>query len=191
MRPSAMKRQLSLLGLFLALLSPNYSWAASGGGGGSRELIWQMISFALLLAFLIQALKKPLRYFLLRRHEAIRNSLDQASQKEEKAQALFQIWTQKVEALSRETTELHEQIRQEGQRERERIVSRAREESERLRKQAQMIAEQEVKKARLVLKKEVVDLSVSLAEEILKQTTQPEDQDRLVREYIGKVRQLQ
>jgi hypothetical protein len=63
-------------------------------------------------------------------------------------------------------------------------VERAEEEGERVRKQAQIIAEHEVKKARAALKKEMVDLSLELAENLLREAIQPQDQERLVREYI-------
>ncbi len=187
-RPALRSKWAWLLIIPLSIY-PFSAWAAVGGGSGSETLIWQTISFILLFILLVQALKKPIRSFLASRHEAIRSALEQASEKEEKVKSLFQEWNQKVETLGKEIADLHERIRQEGQEERTRILSRAREESERLRKQAQLIAEQEVKKARLLLKKEMVDLSVELAEKVLKETIRPKDQDRLVREYIGKVRE--
>jgi F0F1-type ATP synthase membrane subunit b/b' len=40
------------------------------------------------------------------------------------------------------------------------------------------------------LKKEMVDLSLEFSENLLKEAVQPQDQERLVREFIGKVREL-
>jgi F0F1-type ATP synthase membrane subunit b/b' len=37
----------------------------------------------------------------------------------------------------------------------------------------------------------MVDLSVELAERLLKECIHPQDQERLIREYIGKIRELQ
>jgi F-type H+-transporting ATPase subunit b len=167
-------------------------WASGGGGEGgfSTEVIWQIIAFAFLLFFLAKMLKKPLGSFLVKRKEDIRTSLDQASQKESEAQRLLGEWEKKLESLSREIQDLHETIRQEGEEERKRIVERAQEEEIRVRKQAQIIAEHEVKKARVALKKEMVDLSLELAERLLKEAIQPQDQERLVREYIGKMKEI-
>jgi len=167
-------------------------WASGGGDGGgfSIDVVWQIIAFAVLLFLLAKMLKKPLGSFLVKRQEEIRSSLEQASQKESEAQRLLGEWEKKLESLSREIQDLHETIRQEGEEERKKIVDRAEEEGERVRKQARIIAEHEVKKAQMALKKEMVDLSLELAEKLLKEAIQPQDQERLVREYIGKMKEI-
>jgi F-type H+-transporting ATPase subunit b len=163
-------------------------WAAGGGGGFSGEVIWQIIAFLLLGFFLAKMLRKPLRAFLVKRREEIRSSLDQASKKESEARKLLGDWEKKLEALSQEIQDLQETIRKEGEEERKKIIERAQEEGERVRKQAQIIAEHEVKKARMALKKEMVDLSLEMAEKLLKEKIQPQDQERLVHEYIGRMK---
>ena len=178
---------LSILGLFL---SERNLWASGGGGGFSLDIVWQIISFILLAFFLAKILRKPLSAFLAKRKEEVRNSLDQARKKEMEAQRLLGDWEKKIEFMSREITDLHQSIQKEGEFERQKIIDRAQEEGERIRKQAQIIAEQEVKKARASLKKEMVDLSLEMAENLLKKTIQRVDQERLVKEYIGKMKEI-
>jgi F-type H+-transporting ATPase subunit b len=178
------------LSIWIQFLVEGNLWASGGGGGISGELIWQVIAFVLLVFLLVKMLKKPMAAFLTKRRQEIRSSLDQASQKEAEAMKLLGDCDKKIESLSQEIKVLHETIRQEGEEERKRIIARAQEEAERVRKQAQIIAEYEVKKARMALKKEMVDLSVELAEKLLKETIQPQDQERLVREYIGKMKEI-
>ena len=187
-----MRRFSSWLGLSLwvQFLGAGNLWAAGGGGGFSMEVIWQIIAFTLLAFFLAKMLKKPLGAFLAKRRDEIRGSLDQASKKESEAQKVFGEWEKKLEAMSQEIRDLHETIRGEGEEERKKIIDRAQEEGERVRKQAQIIAEHEVKKARMALKKEMVDLSLEMAEKLLKEKIQPQDQERLVHEYIGKMREV-
>lgn len=191
MNPLRTRCPILEMGVFSLALSPLPAWAGTGSGGGSQALIWQIVSFILIVILLSRVLKKPLRSFLLRRHETIRIALDQASQKEINAQSLFAHWAGKIEALGKEIEELHDRIRKEGQIERERLIAQAQAESERLRKQAQMLADLEVKKARLMLKKEVAELSIRSAQEILQNSIQPQDQDRLVRKYLAQLRQVQ
>jgi F-type H+-transporting ATPase subunit b len=167
-------------------------WAAGGGekGGFSSEVIWQIISFVLLIVLLSRFVKKPLAAFLSGRQAEVQNAIEQSARKKEEAEALLSEWQRKVDSLGREIQDLHQRIRAEGEAEQKKIVSRAQEEGERIRQQAGVIAEQELTKVRAALKKEMVDLSVELAEKLLKEAIQPQDQERLIQEYIGKVREL-
>jgi F-type H+-transporting ATPase subunit b len=166
-------------------------WASEGGGGFPMDVLWQIIAFIFLAGFLARILKKPTLAFLSKRKEEIRDSLAQARKKEGEAQRLFEEWEKRLALLSQEIRELHESIKREGETERERIVERAQEEGDRIQKQAQIIAGQEVKKAQASLRKEMVDLSVEWAETMLKKTIQPQDQERLVKEYIGRMKEIQ
>ena len=92
--------------------------------------------------------------------------------------------------MSQEIADLHQKISQEGETERQRIVQRALEEGARIRHQAKVVAEQEVKKARTALRREMVALSIELAEKAVKESNHRQDQERLVREYIGKMKEI-
>jgi F-type H+-transporting ATPase subunit b len=179
-----------VFGLFLQVLRVNNLWASEGGGRISGEVFWQVVSFVLLVILLAYVMKKPVRFFLIKRREDIKNSLEQSAKKEEESRKNSEDWEKKIISLSQEIADLHKKISEEGEAERQRIIEKAVEEGDRIRKQAQVIAEQEVKKARSALRKEMVDLSVELAERLLKECTQPQDQERLVREYLGKMREL-
>jgi len=163
-------------------------WAA--GAGFTGEVFWQIVSFVLLVVLLFYVLKKPLRGFLLKRREEIRSSLEQCAQREEASKTQYAEWERKLGLMDQEIAELHKKISQEGEVERKKIVERAFEESQRIKEQAQVITEQEVKKARETLKKEMADMSIELAEKLLRESMQPRDQERLVKEYIGKIREL-
>jgi F-type H+-transporting ATPase subunit b len=179
-----------VFGLFWQVLPVNNLWASEGGSRISGEVFWQVVSFVLLVILLAYVMKKPVRFFLIKRREDIKNSLEQSAKKEEESRKNSEDWEKKIISLSQEIADLHKKISEEGEAERQRIIEKAVEEGDRIRKQAQVIAEQEVKKARSALRKEMVDLSVELAERLLKECTQPQDQERLVREYLGKMREL-
>ena len=181
----------TVLGIFFQSLPVKDLWASGGESRISGEVFWQVVSFVLLVILLAYVLKKPVRLFLTKRREEIKNSLEQSARKEDESRENFEDWERKLNSLSQEISELHKRISQEGEAERQKIIGKALEEGDRIRKQAQVIAEQEVKKARSALRKEMVDLSVELAGRLLKECTQAQDQERLVREYIGKIRELQ
>jgi F-type H+-transporting ATPase subunit b len=179
---------LVLSGILLLAFSADDLWANTGGIGG--EIFWQIISFVLLLLLLAYALKNPVQTFLRKRQGEIKNSLDESARKEKEAQIDFENWQEKLNSLRQEIDDLHRKISLEGEVERKRITERAAEEGDRIRKQAQMVAEREIRKAQATLRMEMVDLSIKLAERILQELTQSQDQERLVREYIGKMREF-
>ncbi len=179
-----------IIGILWLALWANDLWAAGGSGGITGELFWQIVSFVLLLFLLTRFLKNPVRIFLKKRQEGIKNSLEQSAEKKEESQKQFENWEDKFNSLKQEVADLHQKISQEGEAERQRIIGRAEEEGDRIRQHAQVAAEQEVKKARAILRKEMVDLSVELAEKLLKEATQPQDQGRLVGEYVDKMKGL-
>ncbi len=191
MKPIFRWMQVSTLGILAqAAWGVNNLWAAGSGGGISGEVFWQIISFVLLAILLTRFLKKPVLSFLGHRQEKIKSSLEQAARKERESQAHLEAWEKKLSALSQEIAELHQRISQEGERERQKIVEHALEEGDRIRKQAFIVAEQEVKKARAALKKEMVDLSLELAQKVLQEATTFKDQERLVKDFIGKMGEI-
>jgi len=193
MQPKRTTRSLRILVFSLPVMAGTADLWASGGekGGFSSAVIWQIIAFVLLIILLSRFIKKPLASFLSHRQEEVKSAMEQSARKKEEAEALLSEWQRKVDTLNQEVRELHQRIRDDGEAEQKKIVSRAREEGERIRQQAGVIAEQELAKAKAGLKREMVDLSVELAEKLLKEAIKPQDQERLIQEYIGKVRELQ
>ena len=190
MKPFFHWLRVSTFGILAQALGVNNLWAAGSEGGISGEVFWQIISFILLAILLIRFLKKPVLSFLGQRQEQIKNSLEQAARKETESQTQLEVWEKKLSVLSQEIADLHQRISREGEMERERIIEHALEEGDRIRKQALVVAEQEVKKARAALKKEMVDLSLELAEKLLQEATHSKDQERLVKEFIGKMGEI-
>jgi F-type H+-transporting ATPase subunit b len=191
MSRSPFRLGFTVWGIFWQGLPVSDLWASGGESRISGEVFWQVVSFVLLVTLLASVLKKPVRLFLTKRREEIKNSLEQSGKKEDESRKNSENWERKLNSVSLEISELHKKISQEGEAERQKIIEKALEEGNRIRKQAQVIAKQEVKKARFALRKEMVDLSVELAERLLKECIHPQDQERLIREYIGKIRELQ
>ena len=190
MRTSFEARWIGILGVLAVSFFPANLGATSPGDGPGAEIFWQLVSFVLICVLLIYVLKKPMNAFLSKRRDEIKHSLDQAARKEEESEKGLQEWQQKINQLTQEINRLHDSIRQEGERERKTILERAQEAGQKIREETQALIEQEMKKARMILKKEMVDLSVKLAEDLLRAQTQPQDQERLVKEFIGRMKEI-
>ena len=59
-----------------------------------------------------------------------------------------------------------------------------------MKQQAQMAIEQEMKAARRRLQEEITNLTVQLAEKMLVGSIRPSDQEKLVEEYIERLRRM-
>jgi F-type H+-transporting ATPase subunit b len=181
---------IGILGLLALHLLPDKLWAASSESGPGAEVFWQFVSLVLIGVLLVYALRKPTRAFLQKRRDEIKYSLDQAARTEDESEKNLAEWQQKINLLSAEIKALHDSICQEGEKERKRIAERTQEAAQKIREEAQALIEREMKKARTALKKEMIDLSVKLAEDLLREKTQPQDQERLVSEFVGRMREM-
>jgi F-type H+-transporting ATPase subunit b len=168
------------------------SEGAAGHGGGIPwgDIFKQAVNFAILAGALVYFLKKPISSFLKDRSEQLRKSIDDAARAREEAAAKLSAIEARMARLSDEIAGMNRKMEAEAGEEARRIRDTAQAEIERVRTQAQFAADQEVKKARVELRKEAADLATRAAEEIVKKAITAEDQERLVRENIEKIREI-
>jgi F-type H+-transporting ATPase subunit b len=184
----------AVLSAAAGLLAAAVAFAAEEGGTGHGgpvipwgEIVKQAINFAILAGVLVYFLRKPLASFLKERSELLRKSIDDAAKTRSEA-------AQKLAAIEARTARLADEIAQmnakmdaEAAVEAQVLRDTATAEIARIRTQAGFTGEQEVKKARQELQKEASLLSARAAEELVRKTLSPEDQERLVRENLEKI----
>src|SRR3990170_8078773 len=95
---------------------------------------------------------------------------------------------QKLILLDKKVEEIYKQIRAEGEIEKKRIIEEAMKLAEKIKEQTRFTAEQEIKKAREEIKGEIAHVAVEMAEEILRHEMTAADHERLIKEYLEKVR---
>ena len=166
---------------------------ASGGAaeGGSAipwgEIVKQAINFAILAGVLVYFLRKPLSSFLKERSELLRKSIDDAAKARAEAAEKLSAIEARTATLAGEIAQMNAKMDAEAGAEVRNLKEAATAEIARIRAQAEFAGEQEVKKARQELRKEASVLSAQAAEELVRKTLSPEDQERLVRENIEKI----
>ena len=77
-----------------------------------------------------------------------------------------------------------------AQAERERTLERARLSAERIREEARRVADNEIVRARQVLRDEAAELATSIAAEFLRERITPEDDARLLADFVDRAREL-
>ena len=190
-----MRRRAVLFVLLLVAVPAVALAAAEGEAAGGAAVPWweifkQAVNVGILVAVLVYFLKKPLSSYLKERSELLRKSIEDAAKaRAEAAEKLSAIQARMV-SLSGEIEEMNRRMESEAGDEAKRLRDTAQAEIARVREQARFAADQEVKKAREELRREAADLSTAAAEEIVRKSVTPDDQERIVRENIDKIKEV-
>lgn len=181
-------RYAGLVWGMILYLSPEVLGASSGSEHAEVEspfaLLMRVVNFVLLIGLLYFLLKKPLRNFLNKRQQGVREALEAAQNDREKAEARYQDVERKLERAKKEIEDLKRMLVEQGQMEKDKILASAKQEAEKIRRDAEVTAEQELKKAYLLLRQEAVELASNLAETLLKDKIKEEDHERLLQDYL-------
>jgi len=194
-RSSACRALRVVASLAASLCAAAVAFAAEEGaahqGGGVHipwgEIVKQAINFLILAGVLVYFLRKPFSSFLKERSDLLRKAIDDAAKaRAEAAEKLAAIET-RAGKLADEIAGMNAKMDVEAAAEARRLQETAAVEISRIRAQSEFTGEQEVKKAREELRREAALLSARAAEELVRKTLSPEDQERLVRENLEKI----
>ncbi len=191
-RTAVLYRATLALGL---VLLPTIALAAGGGhavdsGVLIKDFAYRVFNFALMVGLLVYFLRKPLRNGLRSRRAEIEKTLQDAQAAKEAAEAKYQEYSEKLEKATEEIAAISQAILREGQHERDKILESARQLSVKIQQEADAKAVNAVATAKAELREEAARLAVELAEQLLKNEFSPQDQKRLVDEYMQKVGEL-
>ncbi len=192
-------RRLIIALIMVALpLLPALVLASTGGGGaeggedaaaaGSRDMLWKIINFSILMAGVYILWIKVVRGILVNRSLDIKKGIEDAKAAKEAAEKKAEEYRQKLSTLEARIAEVAQEIRREGEAEKERIIAEAGTAIVKLKEHASFTMEQEIKKARIEIKREVAGLAIKMAADLLTREIKPEDQERLVKGYIDNLR---
>ena len=181
--------------LVVSLCTAAVAFAAEESGahqGGGVHIPWgeilkQAINFLLLAGVLVYFLRKPLSSFLKERSELLRKAIDDAAKARAEAAEKLAAIEARTANLAEEIAGMNAKMNVEAAAEARRLQETVAAEISRIRAQSEFTGEQEVKKAREELRREAALLSARAAEEIVRKTLSPTDQERLVRENLDKI----
>ena len=170
-------------------LVPRAALAAGGGEGGDpvMDFIYQVGNFALLIAVIFFAARKPVMAYLAERRTQIKNDLDKAAELLTVAEARQAEISARLRDLEAQLEEIAELSKQRAEEESERILAKARAAAERIQSDALEATAQELLRAQRELRAEAAGLAVELAGEILKEQVGDADRQRLLDEFITRV----
>ena len=190
-----MKRRV-LFGFAMALLlAGQVAWAAEGSesnlfAGDIGNVVWTLVIFLLVIVVLGKFAWGPLLGGLQQREEFIRRSLQEAKQDRESAEARLKDYEVQLAGAKTEAAEIVESSRRAAEQTRLNIEEQARDESEKMIERAKG----EIEIAKQTAIKELYATSSELATEIagriLKRELDSQDHERLIRESIEELGNL-
>jgi len=173
--------------LVFLLLLPAVAYCAEkeGEGGGFS---WKVINFAVFAVAGYLIWKKKLKGLLEERKEGIKRALAEAEQKRDEAEARLKEYMEKAGQFENRIEEVKRNIKEEAEAERKRIIEEGKLLLARMNEQTMFAIGQEVKKAKEDIRSEIAELAVELSREILTREIRPEDQEKITKEYLEKLR---
>jgi len=173
--------------LVFLLLLPAVAYCAEkeGEGGGFS---WKVINFAVFAVAGYLIWKKKLKGLLEERKEGIKRALAEAEQKKDEAEARLKEYMEKAGRFENRIEEVRRNIKEEAEAEKQRIIEEGKLLLARMNEQTMFAIGQEVKKAKEDIRSEIAELAVELSREILTREIRPEDQEKITKEYLEKLR---
>jgi len=153
-------------------------------------LLVQVVNFAILLAIIVKFAKKPFKEFLKKRHDTVKERLDEAERLLKEAAALKAHYVEKLSRLPEEIEAFRASALREAEGERTKILGEANELALRIKEQARLAYEQEMKEALSQVRAKIADRTIKEAEVAVRQRFTKEDHDRMVEAFIRNVRSV-
>ncbi|MEE9562198.1 MAG: F0F1 ATP synthase subunit B [Thermoanaerobaculia bacterium] len=184
------------IGLLVMAMAPvAFVWAAEEGevnlfAGDIGNVIWTLVIFLAVILVLGKFAWGPMLSGLQRREQFIRDSLEEAKQDREAAQAQLEEYNEKLDTATAEALKVLEEGRRDAEVVKERIEDKARSEAD------QMVerAKREIDLAKQTAIKELYETSIALgsdiATRILEREMNAQDHEDLIAESIDHLKEL-
>lgn len=156
-------------------------------GNPWMDLLYKAINVAILLAIVYWAARKPVAAGLKSAAQSARNSFLSSRKAAQDLEAQMAEQKRKITALSQDLTRMVAEAKADVEREKQRAQADAQALAARLQEQALQQVEQELAKARNALRQDLADQTVKLAEQLIKQRMNPQEQQRLVADYLKRL----
>ena len=173
------------------LAASSMAWAA-GGADPDHGVSWSVLglhtlNFGFLLFLLYRYGRGPLLGYLADRSQGIRREIESAEERLAHAERELEELRTRLTRFDGEVRSILETAGAMAEQEKARQIERAHETAARIREDAERMAGQELERARQILRAEAAELATQLAAELLREQMTPEDDQRLVSEFVERL----
>ncbi|MFT5170749.1 MAG: F-type H+-transporting ATPase subunit b [Candidatus Marinamargulisbacteria bacterium] len=152
------------------------------------EILMQAVNFIVLIFLLNKFMYKPLLGYLEKRETAIENDLTEAKESREQAEAQLKEQRDLMQGARLEAKEIRQKAEEAMASDRNAAIAKTKEESERLVDNAKKEISLDFSRSKKELLATIGSLSVGLSEKILGRNLKAEDQEKIVSEYVEKIK---
>ncbi len=150
-------------------------------------LAQQILNFAALGFVLVWFGGKAINKALLARHQQLKSELASAAEAKASAEKRLAVQEKRLAALEQEIASIRAGIKEEAESEKARLIALAEERAKRIKDETSFLLDQQVKEAELQLRREAGKAAVDLAEQLVRRSMGPADQQRMVDTFVGDV----
>lgn len=194
-RMEQISRILVLVAALCLVVSIGTVWAASGEGSLSpaklKDLLWRVINFVALMIILVKFGAKPIASGLSSRQQKVRDELEELEAKKAEAEKSYREFESKLATVEKDIDSVVEKAVAQAEIEKTRIIEKAEATADDIKRQAELAIQNEIMEARRTLKNEVAEQASVMAEELIVKNLKPEDQVKIVEDYLDKVGAVQ
>ncbi|MBF0227045.1 MAG: ATP synthase F0 subunit B [Desulfobacterales bacterium] len=186
-----MKKIVFVFLCVFVLFNVSICLASGNSQGGTKGWVatdtYRWMNFGVLAIVLFLLLKKPASQALNGRIRSIEKELEELETRKSEAKKILNDYEKRIENLNKEAEIIVAQYVKDGEDAKKRILKEAEDSVSKLEKQSQIRMDNEFKSAKLSLHKDIIEKAFLRAEEIVKTKITPNDQHRLIDEYLNKV----
>jgi F-type H+-transporting ATPase subunit b len=173
----------------LEAFSTAQAWASTATGAEHHapsigDVWWPFWNFVIYAFIIVKFAVPRAREFLKTRREEVVSTISQAAAKKQAAEARVSEYKAKLGGLDEEIQSLHAAFRQEAEREKSKLIGEAQAMAVKIKEDANFLGDQEVKIARQRIREELASQAETTARELVRRNLSPEDQSRLVQDFI-------
>jgi F-type H+-transporting ATPase subunit b len=153
----------------------------------TASLVRHSVNLAVLIGVLFFLLKTPISDFLKFRRTIIKEQLEASHEARGAAEARQSELEERLAGFDAELAGILDGVRQDAANERKRTLEQAEQAATQLEAAAHRTVEEELRRTRTELRDETVEQVVRMATELLGQTVQAKDRQRMAADYLAKV----
>jgi F-type H+-transporting ATPase subunit b len=170
------------------------AWASTATGAEHHapsigDIWWPFWNFVIYTIIIVKFAVPKAREFLKTRREEVVSTIAQAAAKKQAAEARVSEYEAKLAGLDKEIQSIHAALRDEAEREKSKLISEAQAMAVKIKEDANFLGDQEVKIARQRIREELANQAEATAQELIRRNLSPEDQSRLVLDFIQSMAQ--